>query len=384
MIFRGYPRKDGSVGTRNYVAVISTCACSSAVAQQIASGLEGAVAITHGYGCGTGLEDARLNFAVLNGIAMNPNVAGALIVGLGCEVVSARVLVGTMENSGKQVESLLIQDGGSRETVEKGRSIVGDMCSEISRQKREEVPLSSLVVGLECGGSDAFSGVTANPAVGLVSDWLVEQGATVILSETTEMIGAEQLMVKRAASEEVAGRLMEIIGRMEQKTHESLGPLAGRVIAPGNMDGGMSTILEKSIGCVAKGGSTPVNEVVDYAQRPSSKGLVVMDTPGYDIDSMAGMAAGGAQLMLFTTGRGTPVGFPLIPVIKISSNSRTFEKMKGDMDINAGVVVDRGFSLETIRDQITALILEVIDGCQTRAEINNQAVFGFLKVGTSF
>lgn len=385
MNIKAYRRKDGKTGIRNHTAVIATCSCSSAVVSQIARDLEGVCAYAHSYGCGVGLEDTARAINVLKGVGLNPNIGAVVLVGLGCESISAKMIAPELEESGKRVETLVIQeDGGSAAVVEKGRRLAGEMQRELSAMKREELPLSSLVVGLECGGSDALSGVTANPAVGLVSDWLVEQGAAVILSETTEMIGAVHLLTRRAAGEKVARRLEEKVKATERQVKETLGPLAGMVIAPGNMDGGMSTIAEKSVGCIAKGGSKPVVEVIDYAAPPSQKGLVVMDTPGYDVESMAGMVAGGAQLIIFTTGRGTPAGFPGVPVIKVVSNSVTYRKMAGDIDIDAGAVIDEGKSLQSVAGEIIALLLEVTGGRQTRAEINDQGIFAFLKQGPSF
>lgn len=385
MNLSGYHRQDGKKGIRNHVAVIATCSCSSAVVNQIGREANGAVVYSHNYGCGVGLEDTAVAVRVLKGIALNPNIGAVLLVGLGCETISEQMLSYDLEQSGKPFKILLIQkEGGSLKTAEKGRQIVLDMQSNLDDLPREPITIADLTVGLECGGSDALSGVTANPAVGLVSDWLVDLGATVILSETTEMIGAGHLLIKRAVNEKVAKELKEMIDSMERKTIESLGPLAGMVIAPGNMDGGVSTIAEKSVGCVAKGGSKEIVEVIRYAEVPTKKGLVVMDTPGYDVESMAAMAAGGAQVIIFTTGRGTPAGFPGIPVIKVVSNSLTYNKMKDDIDINAGVVVETGSTLEAVRDQIINLLEEVITGRETKAEINNQGIFGFLKQGVSF
>jgi altronate dehydratase large subunit len=228
---------------------------------------------------------------------------------------------------------------------------------------------------LECGGSDAFSGITANPAVGLAADWLVREGGTVILTENTEMIGTSHILERRAHSPEVAAKVAEMIAEADRRAHELLGPLASMVIAPGNMDGGMSSIQEKSLGCIVKGGSTPITEVVDYAQPPAQKGLVLMDAPGYDMESMAGVAAAGAQLMVFTTGRGNPAGFPVVPIVKVASNSRLFQAMQDDMDLNAGAVLD-GKSLDQVGGEIIALVQRVLDGELTKAELNEQ--FGIL------
>jgi len=258
------------------------------------------------------------------------------------------------------------------------------MSGRLSNQARVEVPFDKLVIGLECGGSDAFSGVTANPCVGEVSDWLVERGCTVILSETTEMIGAEHILERRAMNEEVRRRIAEIVTRMEQATRDVLGPLAGMVIAPGNIDGGISTIAEKSLGCIRKGGTSQIVEVLEYAQAPTKRGLVIMDTPGYDVESISALSAGGAQLVLFTTGRGTPAGSPISPTIKIASNSETYHKMKDDIDINAGTIIDGDKSIAEVRDEIVQFIEEVIEGKKPKAELNKQAVFGILKTATSF
>jgi altronate dehydratase large subunit len=385
MYLSGYLREDGKKGIRNHVAVIATCSCSSAVANQIGRDMKNVMVYSHGYGCGVGLEDTAVAVRVLKGIALNPNIGAILLVGLGCETISEEMLRYDLEKSGKPFEVLIIQnEGGSLKTIEKGRKTIAGMLKQIENTPRESILFSDLIVGLECGGSDALSGVTANPAVGLVSDWLVEKGATVILSETTEMIGAVHLLVKRAADDKIAQQLKQLVDDMARKTRESLGPLAGMVIAPGNMDGGMSSITEKSLGCITKSGSGVIKEVVEYAENPTVKGLVVMDSPGYDVESMAAMGAGGAQLMIFTTGRGTPAGFPGIPVIKVVSNSKTYQKMADDIDINAGIVVDQDKPLEQVRDDIISLLIEVVNGKETRAELNEQGIFGFRKVGLSF
>ncbi|MEJ5187291.1 MAG: UxaA family hydrolase, partial [Candidatus Geothermincolales bacterium] len=326
----------------------------------------------HGHGCGRGMPDVAMHFRALAGLLTNPNVAAAVVVGLGCEVVKAEALASQVASTGKPVAWLEIQaEGGSRKSAEKGRELARRFAEEAAKMEREEVPLSELVLGLECGGSDAFSGVTANPAVGLLSDYVVNGGGTVVLTEATEMIGTAHVLGRRACDPEVAKRVEEVIRGAERQVRELLGPLASMVIAPGNMDGGMSSIVEKSLGCIRKGGSSPVVEVVEYGQAPTRRGLVIMDGPGYDVESMAGLAASGCQAIVFTTGRGNPVGFPIVPVIKVASNPRLFHGMRDDMDVNAGAVLE-GVPLEQVAEELKEVLHRTLDGEPTRAEMNRQ------------
>jgi altronate dehydratase large subunit len=239
------------------------------------------------------------------------------------------------------------------------------------------------MVAMECGGSDAMSGVTANVALGSVSDWLLAKGATVICGENTEMIGTTNVLARRAKNEQVATQIKQMIDRAEKLTQDIMGELASLVISPGNMDGGISTIAEKSMGCIFKGGSGTISQVVDYGQPPTEHGLILQDGPGYDGDSMAGLAASGAQLMFFSTGRGTPVGFPAMPVVKVSSNTRVFNAMADDIDINAGVLME-GRELLELRDEMIQRLIRVINGEKTKAEINGMDVFTFMTVHPPF
>jgi altronate dehydratase large subunit len=236
---------------------------------------------------------------------------------------------------------------------------------------RKAFPISNLTVGLECGGSDAFSGVTANPGIGVASDRLVDLGARVILTETTELIGTAHILARRAVNEETAARLKEIIGSQEKKAQQVLGPMAKLAISPGNQDGGMSCIREKALGCIAKAGTRPIVQVTDYGEVPTQNGVVVMDGPGYDVESITGLAAAGAQMIIFSTGRGTPIGFPIVPVIKLVSTSQVYHKIKDDVDINAGIVLEGG-SLEDVGGAVLDLIGRVLNGEKTRAEVNGQ------------
>lgn len=370
--FLGYRRPDGRVGVRNHVAVMPSVACANGVVSAIAARVPGVAAMPHGHGCGRGGEDLGIHYRTLTNLGRHPNIYGLLLVGLGCEALRASYLAEEIASSGKMVRYLDIQEaGGSRRAAEKGAEMALEMLREAQSAQREEVPLSELALGLECGGSDAFSGITANPSVGLLADWLVERGATVMLTETTEMIGTAHILERRAADPETGREVRARIEAAERRTREILGPFAPLAIAPGNMDGGMSSIREKSLGCILKGGGSSIREVVDYACPPTRKGLVIMDGPGYDVESMTGLAAAGCQVIVFTTGRGNPIGFPAVPVIKVASNSRLYKAMEEDMDVNAGAVLE-GKSLQEVALELRMLLLRVLEGEPTKAEVNRQ------------
>jgi len=384
MGFMGYPRTDGRCGVRNHVLVLGSVSCVNGVVNAIAREEPRVKVITHTEGCGRGLADIEITQRTLVGLCRNPNVASVLLVGLGCEFLQAPALAEAVRDTGKPVESLVIQqEGGSRKTTLRGFSIVRGMLADAAGARREACGWEHLTVGLECGGSDALSGVTANPLVGAAADRLVGEGATVILSETTEMIGTEEILSKRACSPEVGEKVRELILGHTKFVRDSLGPLAGMVVSPGNIEGGISNITEKSLGCIVKGGSTAVNEVVAYGAVPSKKGLVLMDTPGSDIFSLTGMAAGGAQVMVFTTGRGTPAGFPIVPVIKVASSSALFAAMEDDMDVNAGRLLE-GMRMEEGATELVELIRRVAGGEQPQAEKNLQDYVSIYTVGAPF
>ncbi len=384
MGFMGYRRPDGSVGVRNHVVVMSTVACANGVVNAIGRELPEVKTITHTEGCGRGPADIGISNRTLSGLVKNPNVAAALLVGLGCEFLKAPGIAEAGAATGKTVESLVIQEsGGSRKATLKGVEKVAAMLEEASDMEREECDWSELVVGLECGGSDAMSGVTANPMVGATADWLVGKGGSVILSETTEMSGTAEILAKRASSAEVADTIRALLDRHDKTMENNLGPFKKAAISPGNMDGGLTTILEKSLGCIIKGGATPINEVVEYAAAPSERGLIIMDTPGSDIFSMTGMVAGGAQVVIFTTGRGTPAGFPIAPVIKVATNSELFSNMNDDMDINAGRILE-GETIEDVSKDLDELLKNVSEGKRTKAEINRQEMLSIQTVGPAF
>jgi altronate dehydratase large subunit len=368
----GYERADGSVGIRNHVVVIPSVSCANGVVGTIARAVPEVIPMYHACGCGRGGTDLELHSRVLQNVCKNPNIAAVLIVGLGCEMVNAEGMAMSPAFAGRPHARLMIQEeGGAQKTLEKGVKIVQNFLREAAALEPGRFPLERLIVGLECGGSDAFSGITANPAVGVASDWLVDAGATVIFTETTEMIGTAHILNRRAADTETAAKIEDIISEAEERTRRVLGPMAELAIAPGNMDGGMSTIREKSLGCIIKAGTRTIRQVVDYGESPGKRGLIVMDGPGYDTESMTGLAAAGAHLIIFTTGRGNPIGFPVAPVVKVASTSRMYRNMADDMDVNAGEILE-GKSLEQKGKEIRDLILNVAGGEKTRAEINGQ------------
>lgn len=382
--FMGYQRENGTWGVRNHVVVISSVNCANGVVQAIGRALPAVKVITHTEGCGRAIDDGAIAWRTLTGLGRHPNVSAVLVVGLGCESIKGDALADHIRAGGPPAEHLGIQAaGGSVRATAAGIAIARRMLEQAATLQRSPCAWDALTVGLECGGSDALSGITANRLVGAVADWLVGRGATVMLSETTEMIGTEHILCQRAADAALGERIVAQIKEQRRKTEQYMGERAGLVISPGNMDGGLSNITEKSLGCIVKGGTSPIRELVAYGAAPSKKGLVLMDTPGSDIFSITGMAAGGAQIMLFTTGRGTPAGFPTVPVVKIATNSRMYEAMADDMDVNAGTLA-QGTNLDGARDELLALIREVAGGRNTRAEINGQEMVAIHTTGPAF
>ena len=381
----GYARPNGKFGIRNRVLVLATVSCVTGVINRIARDVPDAVCVPHAWGCGRGgPRDLQILFRVLAGMAHHPNVGGVVLIGLGCEVSNTKMLSSIIGDAGKPIEIFNVQeDGGSLHTARKGAAAARRLLAEIGGQPRVPMSWSDVLTGMECGGSDAMSGVTANPAMGAVADWLVERGATVIFGENTEMIGTAHVLARRARNAQVATQIERMVDRAEKLTQNIMGDMASLVISPGNIDGGMSTIAEKAMGSICKGGTTPINQVVDYGEAPTETGLILQDGPGYDGDSMTGLAVSGAQLMFFSTGRGTPAGFPAGPVIKVASNTRIYEAMRDDIDINAGVLVE-GTARGALRDHMIERMVRVINGEPTKAEQNGMDVFTFMTVHPPF
>jgi altronate dehydratase large subunit len=382
MKFLGYRRGNGTVGTRNHVLVFPTIVCSSAVARMISNRVPGTVYAIHGCGCGHVGEDKEQVLRTMAGFTGHPNVAGVLLVGNGCELITPEVLAGELEQVGQRVETISVQEaGGTSKCVEQGTRLAEELLREASRMNRESVDCSELILGLECGGSDAFSGLTANPAAGIASDLLVAEGGTAIFTETTEMLGAEHILAKRAADDEVGRKIYERIAAAEAKAKSMGMDIRGSQPSPGNIEGGLTTIEEKSLGCIRKGGSATIMEVVKYAERPTKKGLIIMDGTALDVQSNIGLIASGAQVIVFTTGRGTPVGTPTVPVIKVCTNSATYQRMGENMDVNAGVIIDGEGTLQGVGEQIFHEILEVASGKLTKAEILGHQEFDIHSLG---
>ena len=380
--FQGIKRSNGSVATRNYLGVMTSVNCSATAARMIAESftdeelqnypnVDGVVAYTHGTGCGQAASGLGWDFlqATINGYKGHPNFAGMLMVGLGCEV---NQVAGMMERHDWQqddaFQAMTIQDvGGTMATVREGVARLKEMLPIANEATRETLPASYLKLGLECGGSDAYSGISANPSLGAAADLLVRNGGTAILAETPEIYGAEHLLTRRAENRAVGEKLVDFIKWWEEYTAKN-GAEMNNNPSPGNKAGGLTTILEKSLGAAAKGGTTNLVDVYQYAEQVTAQGFTFMNTPGYDVASITGMVAGGANIVCFTTGRGSVFGCKPVPSIKLASNGAMFEHMSEDMDINCGPVVDGEATIAEMGEQIFNVILDIASGRQSKSE----------------
>lgn len=378
MTFWGYKRPDGKIGVRNHVLILPASVCASDTTRIITGQVEGAVTFNNQNGCSQPPKDLQLTLDVMCGFAANPNIYGTVVVALGCENAQRDIVIeGIKKRTNKPLKSLVIQEeGGTLKTIEKAVRYAKEMVEEASLLQREEFSMSKLIIGTECGGSDSTSGLASNPVIGNLSDKIIKLGGTSILSETTELIGAEHLLAKRAKNKEVRDRIYEIIERYEKSLE-----LVGEKVregnpSPGNKAGGLTTLEEKSLGCIHKGGTSTINEVYDYAKDVKEKGLVVMDTPGNDPSSVAGMVAGGAQVVVFSTGRGTPTGNPITPVIKITGNKETYERMKDNIDIDCSGFIYGKNTLDELGDALLKEVQEVASGKLTKSE-----QLGYIEIG---
>lgn len=370
MNFYGYKRSDGRVGVRNYVLVLPASVCASDTTRIIANNVKGAVTFNNQLGCSQVASDQQFTMDVMAGYAANPNVYATVVVSLGCENCQMDLVVDAIkERTNKPMAQFIIQEnGGTIETIRRATEAAKKFVQEASLLQKEEFPMSELIIGTECGGSDPTSGLASNVLIGELSDRMVDMGGTSILSETTEIIGGEHIIARRAKTPEVKDRIFEIVHRYEKALQ-----LVGEEVrvgnpSPGNKAGGLTTLEEKSLGCIHKAGHREVTAVYDYGKQIDEKGLVIMDTPGNDPSSVAGMAAGGCQIVVFSTGRGTPTGNPLVPVIKITANKITYKNMSENIDIDASPLIYGTKTLTQMGEELVKEVQEVANGKYTKAE----------------
>ena len=390
--FMGYRRENGRVGTRNYIGILTSVNCSATAARMIASAfgpeemarypnVDGVVAFVHGTGCGMAGQGEGFEALqrVMWGYARNPNHGGVLMVGLGCEMNQIDWLLEAYGlKQGPLFKTMNIQDSmGLAKTVETGIAMVREMLPEVNRATRESCPASELMVALQCGGSDALSGVTANPALGYACDLLVAQGGTGVLAETPEIYGAEHLLIRRAIDNATGKRLIGLIDWWQDYTARNHGSMDNNP-SPGNKKGGLTTILEKSLGAASKGGTTPLTGVFKYAEPVTARGFTFMDSPGYDPASVTGQIASGCNLVTFTTGRGSAFGSKPSPCIKIATNTEMYERLMSDMDINAGAMLTEGQSLEEKGREIYDMLLKVASGNPSKSEAQGLGDYEFV------
>ena len=390
--FMGYRRENGRVGTRNYIGILTSVNCSATAARMIASAfgpeemarypnVDGVVAFVHGTGCGMAGQGEGFEalLRVMWGYARNPNHGGVLMVGLGCEMNQIDWLLEAYGlKQGPLFKTMNIQDSmGLAKTVETGIAMVREMLPEVNKATRESCPASELMVALQCGGSDALSGVTANPALGYACDLLVAQGGTGVLAETPEIYGAEHLLIRRAIDDATGKRLIGLIDWWQDYTARNHGSMDNNP-SPGNKKGGLTTILEKSLGAASKGGTTPLTGVFKYAEPVTARGFTFMDSPGYDPASVTGQIASGCNLVTFTTGRGSAFGSKPSPCIKIATNTEMYERLMSDMDINAGAMLTEGQSLEEKGREIYDMLLTVASGNPSKSEAQGLGDYEFV------
>ena len=368
--FMGFHRPDGRVGARNLVGVIPSVTCANDVAQAIVTEVQGTVGYFHHQGCCQLPPDLDRVTATLTSLGQSPNLGAVLIVSLGCEGTDFEQMYKTIEASGKPVRIIGIQElGGVSNAIQKGIDLARELVMEISGQQRQPAPIDKAVMAIKCGASDTTSGMASNCVIGYIADRMVDLGATVIFGETTEFIGGEHLLARRAVTPEVGQKIFDIVNAMETRA-KSLGcDMRKGQPTPGNIAGGLSSIEEKTLGAIVKSGTRPIQGVLDYPELVTTqKGLWIKDTPGREPEILTGMAATGAQFMMFSTGRGAPQGFPSMPVIKVCGNPNTFERMKNDMDINAGLIITGDKTIEEVGEEAFQKMLRVLGGEMTKNE----------------
>ncbi len=370
MEFWGYRRTEGRAGIRNHVLILPSCVCGSESARIVASQVRGAVNIVFNTGCSDVQANTDMSQKVLTGFACNPNVYGVVIIGLGCETVGHRQLREKIQKmTSKPVVSFGIQEeGGTLKTIEKAVRAAREMAAEAAMQPKEKFDISELLLGIECGGSDATSGLASNPAVGELSDLLVDMGASTIMSESIEWIGGEHVLAKRAATPEIHNQIIEVCRAYEEHLKAAGQDCRAGQPTPGNKAGGLSTLDEKSLGCIRKGGTRPIVEVLQQAERPTKHGAIVMDTAGFDISSVTSMVAGGCNAVIFTTGRGTPTGNAIVPVLKVTGNERTYKMMDDNMDVDLSAIIRGEKTYQEMGREMLNDIEAMCNGKMTKAE----------------
>jgi len=370
MEFYGYRREEGRPGIRNHILILPTCACGSESCRIVASQVRGAVNIVFNTGCSDVAANTEMSQKVLTGFALNPNVYGVVIIGLGCETVPhAKLREKIQAKCSKPVVSFGIQEeGGTLKTIEKAVRAAREMAAEAGLQQKEKFPISELLLGIECGGSDATSGIASNPAVGNLSDRLVDLGASAMMSESIEWIGGEHVLARRGATPEIHDQIIRVCEDYEKHLLAAGQDCRAGQPTPGNKAGGLSTIDEKSLGCIRKGGTRPIVEVLEQAQPPTKRGAIVMDTAGYDISSVTSMAAAGCQVIIFTTGRGTPTGNAIVPVLKVTANEHTYSWMEDNMDVDLSGIIRGEQTIEESGGMLLAKLHEITNGKLTKAE----------------
>jgi altronate dehydratase large subunit len=385
MNIKAYRRKNGSIGIRNHLLILPISICPSTIAARISQNIKNAVAVYHQHVICEAGEDQKQTLRTLINFGNNPNVGAVLLIGLGNEGIFLEQLPEAIKNSGKRAELITIKEcGGTIKTIAKGTEIALSMAQQLSTMEREEVDLDRLVVGLKCGGTDYSSEIAANPAVGAAADVVVSKGGAVLMTETTEIIGAEHILAKRAVNDQAAEKLIAKVKKFE-KNAASLGiNLRGVNPTEGNIKSGITTIEEKSICAIHKSGKAPLQDVIEYAEPVPGKGFYFMDGPGHDVDSLTGMIAGGAHLILFTSGRGTPIGSAVAPIIKITGNHRSFELMSDIFDFDASPILDDGAPEGKIGESLFQEIISVCNGKLTKSEVLKNNEFGIYRIGPTF
>ncbi len=371
--FYGYRRKDGKVGARNLVAVIPSVICANDVGQAICRQVQGTIGYFHHQGCCQLPQDLKRVTDILSNLGQSANVGAALIVSLGCEGTDHERILKEIQDTGKQVEIIRIQElGGTSRAIQAGIDAAQQLVQSISGMRREEADISELTMAIKCGASDTTSGMASNCVIGYIADKLVDLGATVLFGETTEFLGGEHILARRAVGGEngpVGQKIYRIVQKMEQRAMAIGEDMRGGQPTPGNIAGGLSSIEEKSLGAIVKSGHRPIQGVLEYCERADGrKGLWIKDSPGREPEILTGMAAAGAQIMMFSTGRGAPQGFPSMPVIKICGNPNTYERMQHDMDLNAGTIITGEKTIEEVGEEAFALLLDVLNGRLTKNE----------------